>query len=173
MALERSARDQVIGQKRRILILRVFLHMLAFPSSIERVSSADLVRARHLQLKPRSQNSSCGVLHTHSFVISRASDISKLALCVEASGPHDFAVHEQARSPSALPTSTASRLTFVTIAKCAALGRDDERFRFDLGKWRSGKFLEMGLDEGNQIESLQQIQRERTTGSPASIWQQN
>jgi hypothetical protein len=106
-------------------------------------------------------------------VISRASEISKLALCVEASGPHDFAVHEQARSPSALPTSTASRLTFVTIAKCAALGRDDERFRFDLGKWRSEKFLEMGLDEGNQIESLQQIQRERTTGSPASIWQQN
>jgi hypothetical protein len=119
MALERSARDQVIGQKRRILILRVFLHMLALPSSMGRVSSADLVRARHLQLKPRSQNSSCGVLHTHSFVISRASDISKLALCVEASGPHDFAVHEQARSPSALPTSTASRLTFVAIAKCA------------------------------------------------------
>jgi hypothetical protein len=45
---------------------------------------------------------------------------------VEASGPHDFAVRYQRRSSKALPASTASRPTSVTIASAPHEERDGE-----------------------------------------------
>src|SRR5450759_4392148 len=70
----------------------------------------------------------------------------KLDASVEASGPHDFAVREPALSSLAPPTSTVSRPASVTIASRPSVGRDGEGYRFDLGKMRSGIFLQMGLD---------------------------
>jgi hypothetical protein len=47
----------------------------------------------------------------------RRSCLRQLDAGVEASGPHDFAVHLKRRSSLAPSASTASRLTSVTIAK--------------------------------------------------------
>jgi hypothetical protein len=53
---------------------------------------------------------------------------------------------EAALSSLALPASTASRPAFVTIASRPSVGRDGGGYIADLGKSRSGIFLQMGLD---------------------------
>jgi hypothetical protein len=82
---------------------------------------------------------------------------ARLDAGVEASGPHDFAVRKQAPSSEAPPASTASRPASVTIAKRPSVGRDGGEYGSDLGRRRSGKFFQMGLDWANQIDLLQQI----------------
>src|ERR1700730_16997544 len=77
--------------------------------------------------------------------------IRRLGASVEASGPHDFAVREPALSSLAPPASTASRPASVTIARRPSGGRDGEGYRFDLGKARSGIFLQEGLDRKSVI----------------------
>jgi hypothetical protein len=47
--------------------------------------------------------------------------------------------------------------TSVTIAIRPSEGRDGEGYRGDLGRARSGIFLQMGLDYPNQIDPLEQI----------------
>src|SRR5258708_1502400 len=86
------------------------------------------------------------VCHRHQRSCLRQLDAS-----VGASGPHDFAVHLKRCSSKAPSASTASRLTSVTIAKRPSVGAGWQRYRFDLGKRRSGKFFGMGLDWGNHI----------------------
>ncbi len=52
---------------------------------------------------------------------------------------------DSVRAPGAA-ASTASRLASVTIASRPSVRRDGGGYRFDLGKSRSGIFLQMGLD---------------------------
>jgi hypothetical protein len=61
------------------------------------------------------------------FLVTVASGVAatNLNAGVEASGPHDFAVRKHAHLSEAPPASTASRPTFVTIAKRPSEGRDD------------------------------------------------
>src|ERR1700722_2141149 len=47
--------------------------------------------------------------------------------------------------------------TFVTIAKRPSVGRDGAEYGSYLGRLRSGKFFQTGLDWENQIDLLQQI----------------
>ena len=77
--------------------------------------------------------------------------IRRLGASVGASGPHDFAVRKSAPSSLAPPASTASRPASVTIASRPSGGRDGEGYRFDLGKARSGIFLQEGLDRKSVI----------------------
>jgi hypothetical protein len=72
---------------------------------------------------------------------------------VEASGPHDFAVRVSAVRPRKMFALSCFRVhripcpTFVTIAKRpSVLGRDNERYRSDLGLEGIGIFLQGGLD---------------------------
>jgi hypothetical protein len=64
------------------------------------------------------------VCHRH-----RQSCFCQLDTSVGASGPHDFAVRKPAPSSEAPLASTASRLTFVTIAKRPSERRDDGDMR--------------------------------------------
>jgi len=105
---------------------------------------------------PSSPGIPCAMVLTVSFVLSPAIGLvchrhrrrchRQLDAGVEASGPHDFAVREPALSSAAQAASTASRPASVTIAIRPSVGRDGERFRFDLGQARREIFLQMGLD---------------------------
>ncbi len=53
--------------------------------------------------------------------------------------------------------STASRPASVTIAIRPFMGRDGGGYRSDLGKARSGLFLETGLDRANQVDLPQEF----------------
>jgi hypothetical protein len=76
-----------------------------------------------------------------------------------ASGRQDHTTSPSASSAfvNAPSASTASRLTSVTIAKRPSVEAGWQGFRFDLGRRRSGIFLQMGLDWWNQFDPLQQI----------------
>jgi hypothetical protein len=76
-----------------------------------------------------------------------------------ASGHQDHTTSPSASSAfvNAPSASTASRLTSVTIAKRPSVEAGWQGFRFDLGRRRSGIFLQMGLDWWNQFDPLQQI----------------
>jgi hypothetical protein len=76
-----------------------------------------------------------------------------------ASGRQDHTTSPSAASAfvNAPSASTASRLTSVTIAKRPFVETGWQGFRFDLGRRRSGIFLQMGLDWWNQFDPLQQI----------------
>ena len=65
-------------------------------------------------------------------------------------------------SPGAA-ASTASRLASVTIASRPSVRRDGRGYRFDLGKARSGIFLQTGLDR--QIGDLPVRQNQQAEGS--------
>jgi hypothetical protein len=54
--------------------------------------------------------------------------LHRLDASVGASGPHDFAVRRSAPSSEALPTSTASRPAFVTIASRPSKGTGPNRY---------------------------------------------
>jgi hypothetical protein len=53
-------------------------------------------------------------------------------------------------------TSTASRLTSVTIAKRPSERRDGKGYATDLGRARNEKFFDGGLDSPNHLDPLQQ-----------------
>src|SRR5204863_2608081 len=82
---------------------------------------------------------------------------ARLDASVGASEPHDFAVRLTCCSSKAPSASTASRPAFVTIASRPSVGRDGAVYRSDLGRTRTGLFLQIGLDRANHIDPLQQI----------------
>ena len=65
---------------------------------------------------------------------------------VEASEPHDLAVRKIGALVLALPASTASRPSSVTIAKRPSVGRDVDGYASDLGRAKTEIFLQKGLD---------------------------
>jgi hypothetical protein len=83
---------------------------------------------------------------------------AKLDAGVEASGPHDFAVREiSALVSRAFRVHRIPRSAFVTIAKRPfQRRRDGGGCIADLGKGRSGIFLQMGLDDPNHVDPPQQ-----------------
>jgi hypothetical protein len=126
---------------------------------------------KHASKSPRSHRDHPAFPHamvlTVSFVLSpviglvchrhQRNCFHRLDAGVEASGPHDFAVHEKVLSSAAPSASTASRSASVTIAIRPSCGARRRGYRSDLGQQRSGIFLEMGLDGANQIDPSQQI----------------
>jgi hypothetical protein len=94
----------------------------------------------------------------------------RLDASVGASGPHDFAVRVSAARLAAPSASTASRPAAVTIASRPSGGQDGGGYGFDLGRARSGIFLNPGLDRANHIELAQQIARfAHWVASPLSL----
>ena len=82
----------------------------------------------------------------------------ELDASVEASGPHDFVVRKLALSSAAPPASIASQPYVRDDRETPhVLGRDDESCRCDLGQKGTEIFLQLGLDDPNQLELLQQI----------------
>ena len=71
---------------------------------------------------------------------------AKLDAGVEASGPHDFTVREQALSSLTLPASTASRPNVRDDGQRPSSEQDGDGYEVDLVETRSGIFLRLGLD---------------------------
>src|ERR1700694_3603126 len=65
---------------------------------------------------------------------------------VEAAETHALAVRKSGALVLALPASTASRPSSVTIAKRPSVGRDVDGYASDLGRAKTEIFLEKGLD---------------------------
>src|SRR6202158_3821698 len=94
---------------------------------------------------------------TVSFVLSpvtglvchrrRRSFLRQLDTSVGASGPHDFAVRLTRHSSKAPSASTASRATFVTIAKRPSGERDGESYSLICISEKQKSFLQKGLDK--------------------------
>src|SRR5580692_752299 len=76
--------------------------------------------------------------------------LTDLNASVEASGPHDFAVHVCAVRLSAHPRPPHPVPTSVTIAKRPSEGRDGANCKSDLGRARKEIFLPGGT---GQVES--------------------
>src|ERR1700737_3157318 len=72
--------------------------------------------------------------------------LARLDAGVEASGPHDFAVHLKRRSSAALSASTASCPALMTLRNAPRVGQDGGSCRSDLPDERSEIFFQMGLD---------------------------
>ena len=76
----------------------------------------------------------------------RGCDSARLDAGVEASGPHDFAVRENAVRLSASPRPSHPCPTFVTTAKRPSCGQERREYDSDLGERQNKIFLRVHLD---------------------------
>ena len=77
---------------------------------------------------------------------SSAVSCAKLDASVEASGPHDFTVRENAVRLSALPRPSHPCPTFVTTAKRPSFGQERRDYDSDLGQRQNEIFFRAHLD---------------------------
>ena len=88
----------------------------------------------------------------------------ELDACKGAPEPHGLAVRETARSSVAPFASTASRLTFVTIAKRPSCRSGTEGGKHILLKNGSKIFLLKGLDGASILKGLQKFRQKNHSG---------